>query len=280
MLSLKQSVGPGRPNLREDVLLVQGLLNQADPKPVPPLKVDGGAGKMTLAALTLFIERGMTYCPVAAVSLEPASAHWLRLLKPTELPRGAGGAKIGDEDFATAAKSINAEVACVKAVNDVESGQFGGYFPSGRPVILFEAHQFSKHTAHKYDAVLPDISSRKWNRKLYVGGEGEYDRLEKAMAFDRTAALKSASWGRFQIMGFNHASAGFASVDEFVTAMYASEAKHLEAFLAFVRSSHLDDELRDKKWTKFAEGYNGAQQAVNKYDEKLKAAYEKHSKTE
>jgi hypothetical protein len=277
MLELKQAVGPDCPNLKDDVLLVQGLLNQADPKPAPPLKVDGDPGSKTLAELTLFIERGMTFCPVGGVRLEPGSPHWERLRKPTELPRAAGGAKLIEEDFTTAATTLQCEVACIKAVNDVESGRIGGYFASGRPVILFEAHLFSKFTGHKYDQVLPDISSRKWNKKLYRGGEAEYDRLEKAMAFDRAAALQSASWGRFQIMGFNHASAGYATVEDFVTAMYQSEARHLEAFLAFLRASHLDDELREKKWAQFAAGYNGKSYADNQYDVKLQKAYERYA---
>ena len=279
MLVLKQAVGPDCPNLKEDVLLVQGLLNQADPKPNPPLGVDGGAGSKTLAALTLFIEREMSFCPVGGVKLEPGSTYWQKLLKPTELPRGRGGAKLTEDDFTAAAKTLDCEVACVKAVNDVESGRLGGYFESGRPVILFEAHIFSKNTGHKYDHVLPEISSRKWNKKLYRGGEAEYDRLEKAMAFDRTAALKSASWGRFQIMGFNFASTGYTSVDAFVEAMYLSEAKQLQAFLSFLRASHLDDELRDKKWSAFASGYNGKSYAENQYDTKLKNAYDRHAKT-
>jgi N-acetylmuramidase len=74
--------------------------------------------------------------------------------------------------------------------------------------ILFEAHVFSKNTRHAYDYVFPEISSRHWNRALYRGGEREYPRLMKAMLLDRAAALKSASWGRFQVMGFNHSLAG------------------------------------------------------------------------
>jgi len=272
-------VGADCPNLKDDVLLVQGLLNQTDPAPVPPLTVDGHAGAKTFAALTLFIERGMTSCPVAGVRLEPGSPHWQRLLKPSELPRAAGGTKLTEEDFTTAAKTLDCEVASIKAVNDVESGRLGGYFASGRPVILFEAHVFSKFTGHKYDHVLPDISSRKWNKNLYKGDEAEYNRLEKAMAFDRAGALKSASWGRFQIMGFNYASAGYASVEDFVAAMHQSEARQLEAFLAFLRASHLDDELRDKKWAQFAAGYNGKSYAENQYDVKLKKAYERYATT-
>lgn len=35
------------------------------------------------------------------------------------------------------------------------------------------------------------------------------------------------------------------------------------------------DALRNKDWATFARCYNGSGYAVNKYDEKLKAAYEK-----
>jgi hypothetical protein len=220
----------------------------------------------------------MTYCPAGGVKLEPGSTHWQRLLKPTELPKPGGGAKLTETDFATAAKTLNCEVACIKAVNDVESGKIGGYYPSGRPVILFEAHKFSKFTGHKYDKVLPDISSRKWNKALYKGGEAEYERLEKAMAFNRPAALKSASWGRFQIMGYHYDECGYTNVDDFVVAMYQSEARQLEAFLAFLRAEHLDGALRNKKWATFAAGYNGDGYAENQYDTRLQKAYEKHSK--
>jgi len=212
------------------------------------------------------------------VKLEPGSIPWQKLLKPTELPRAAGGARLTPADFTAAAKSINCEVACVKAVNDVESGRFGGYFASGRPVILFEAHIFSKYSKHKYDHVLSDISSRHWNKQLYKRGELEYDRLEKAMAFDRTAALQAASWGRFQVMGFNYASCGYSSVEAFVAAMYLSEARQLEAFLSFVRAKHLDGALRLKQWATFASGYNGEQYAANHYDTKLQEAYERYAK--
>ena len=221
----------------------------------------------------------MTFCPAKGVQLEPGKPHWLRLIKPTELPASGGGAKLTDADFENAAKSIKCEVACIKAVNDVRVGRYGGYFPSGRPVILFEAHQFSHFTGHKYDHVLPDISSRKWNKKLYKGGDAEYGRLEKAMAFDRTAALKSASWGRFQIMGFNHAAAGHKTLDSFIAAMFESEGKQLDAFLAFLKSSKLDGDLRGKKWALFARGYNGAKYQENQYDVKLQKAYERHAKS-
>src|SRR5574340_560510 len=94
------------------------------------------------------------------------------------------------------------------AVLGVETGGCG-FLPDRRPVILFERHIFSRATAHRYDDAYPDISRRT------PGGYGErgawqYQRLERACALDRKAALESASWGIGQVMGFNARLAGYA----------------------------------------------------------------------
>jgi hypothetical protein len=86
----------------------------------------------------------------------------------------------------------------------------------------------------------------------------------------------SASWGLFQIMGFNYTLCGFNTLQEFVTAMYNSEKDHLLAFCNYVKEMCLDDELREKRWADFARRYNGPQYKKNKYDVKLEAAYQKH----
>lgn len=153
----------------------------------------------------------------------------------------------------------------------------GGFLGSSRPKILFEAHIFSKRTHHTYDKEHTDISSRSWNKSLYKGGEKEYTRLEAAMSLNGPAALESASWGRFQIMGFNYAACGYKTVMAFVRAMYDSEGKQLDAFVAFRRHANLAAALREKRWADFARGYNGPGYAANKYDQKLQAAYEKLS---
>ena len=180
-----------------------------------------------------------------------------------------------EADFQRAALTLQCEIAAIRAVAEVES-RGDGYLTSGRPKILFEAHVFSRKTEHQYDGTHPDISSRSWNRALYKGGEKEYERLEKAMALNTRAALESASWGRFQIMGFNHQNAGFTSVESFVNAMFESEGRHLDAFISFLQATGLTVPLREKRWVDFARGYNGAGFAANKYDVKLRAAYEKY----
>jgi len=281
MSTISGSVGKGGANRPDDVRLVQELLNQSGRS----VGTDGLIGPKTIAAIEAFQRSvvgmsnpdgridpgGKTFQALnqGGASTPPASGN-------TQLPTPGTPAPLSNADFQRAAAALNCEVACVQAVTDVESGG-SGFFPTGRPKILFEAHYFSRLTQHRYDASNPQISSAKWNRALYAGGEKEYGRLQLAMALNRDAALRSASWGRFQIMGDNCKAAGFASVEDYVAAMYESEGKHLDAFVSFVKSSKLDGALREKRWADFAKGYNGPGYAENQYDKKLAAAYKKHA---
>jgi len=180
--------------------------------------------------------------------------------------------KLSDSDFAIAADSIGCDIASIKAVAEVESNG-GGFSKTGLPRILFEAHHFSRYTKGIYDATHANISSRIWNRELYKVGDAEYDRLLKAVSLDRLAALKSASWGMFQIMGSNYSTSGFKNVEAFVEAMFESEGKHLDAAVNFIKSIGAADALKRKNWDSFALKYNGSGYSVNNYHNKLRNAY-------
>lgn len=181
--------------------------------------------------------------------------------------------KIGERDYIEAAQELGCEVAAIKAVAQVEAGS-DAELSDGSPKILFEAHHFSRLTNHKYDVTFPKISSRVWNKKLYVGGKGEHFRLQIATKLDRDAALQSASWGMFQIMGFNWAACGYKSLQDFINDMYAGEVGHLRAFVGFIRKNpSLLTAIRKKKWAAFASGYNGPAYRENNYDIKLEQAY-------
>ena len=106
--------------------------------------------------------------------------------------------------------------AAIWAVCDIESAG-GGFLPDTRPKILLEAHIFGGLTQHRWDATHPNVSSPSWDRSLYgAAGAHQYDRLAEAIALDRAAALESASWGMFQILGTNHAACGFPGVEDYV----------------------------------------------------------------
>lgn len=210
-------------------------------------------------------------------------------------------AQIGltDDDFKWAAGTLGCTVAQIRAVDEVESG--GGWFADVRadilaadgpggfidgpnlPKILFEAHIFARETGGRFTKSHPNLSSAKWNRALYVGGQAEWIRLHNAMQLDRTAALRSASVGRYQIMGFNFEAAGFENVEDFWEAHKRSERDHLDAFVAFIRSSGLTDELRaisnvHASCVPFASKYNGSGYAANNYHVKIARAHDKWSK--
>jgi hypothetical protein len=178
-----------------------------------------------------------------------------------------------EQDFADAAGQLGCEIAAIKAVCQVEAPR-GGFNPDDTPVTLFEGHKFHKFTNGQFDIEAPDLSYPTWTRKHYgKTWQAEQNRLQRAMVLDREAALRSASWGKFQIMGFNHESVGFPSIQGFVNAMYAGEREHLMAFVMFVLKNGLAPSLRRKDWPAFARGYNGSGYAENKYDDKMAAAY-------
>lgn len=176
-----------------------------------------------------------------------------------------------DEDYKTAAETLKVEVAAIKAVASVET-KGASFDDDGRPRILYERHYFHRLTAGKYDKKNPDISN------ATSGGYGkfsaQYGKLERAYKLDAEAALKSASWGRFQIMGSNYAAAGYTSVRQFVMAQARAESEHLKAFTNFVNSSKsMKEALQKKDWAKFAKAYNGPKYKDNDYDTKMEAAY-------
>ena len=189
-----------------------------------------------------------------------------------------------DEDFTQVAELLGCEPAALKAVQQVETGGMGGFFSPGRPAILFEGHifwtQLKKRGSNPEDYVKgnENILYPKWEKGHYKGGIGEYDRLEQARKINREAADASASWGMFQIMGFNYAACGEESIESFVRSMCESEFKQLLLTANFIKkNSQMLQALQARDWAVFAKCYNGPAYAQNRYDVKLEAAYQKYS---
>ena len=183
------------------------------------------------------------------------------------------------EDIARAAADLGIEPCAMRAVCAVESAG-DGFLLSGRVKILFEGHIFWREL--KKRGLVPEPHAQthrtvlypKWTKVHYLGGEKEHDRLREAMSIHEEAALASASWGAFQIMGFNHAACGHATVNAFVKAQESGAAAQLEAFCGFIKNNNLVRHLKNKNWTAFANGYNGPGYEQNRYDQKLAEAYE------
>ena len=117
----------------------------------------------------------------------------------------------------------------------------------------------------------------KWTKIYY--SEDQYLRLEKAKKINTDAALKSTSWGLFQIMGFNHLTCGYKTVEDYVNDMCLNEEKQLQAFINFIKNDSNGNKytaLKAKDWTLFAKLYNGSGYAQNQYDTKLKKYYDEN----
>jgi N-acetylmuramidase/Putative peptidoglycan binding domain len=172
---------------------------------------------------------------------------------------------------------------CVWAVIDVETAgttQGYGFRSDGRPQILYERHKFREFTSGRFDDH-PLVSGPR-------GGYGslaeQYNKLDAAVALSTDAglgvepALKSASWGIGQVMGFNHQAAGFTSAQDMVEAMKSGEDAQMLAMVKFM-SQHVTmlKALRQKDWALFAKSYNGPRYFDSQYDVKLDASYQRYS---
>lgn len=181
-----------------------------------------------------------------------------------------------------AARTLSCSLAALQAVVEVESAG-RGFLSDGRIKTLFEGHVFWKYTRGRFERDYPSICYQKWTKEHYARGAnadergaGELLRLEQAIALDRTAALMSASYGAFQVMGFNFALCGHTTVNSFYERMCENAEKQLLAFCAYIEHVGLADELRDRRWDAFARKYNGPAFQKNMYDQKLALAYARH----
>lgn len=173
------------------------------------------------------------------------------------------------------AKALEVDETALKAVARVETAGHG--FTSGRtakPKILFEGHAFHRLTGGQFDASHPHLSHAEWDPRKYARNQaGEWTRLDEASQLDRAAALQSASWGLFQVMGFNYPYCGHDTVEAFVAAQHASPDEQVSAFARLVARPPFLQALRKHDWRTFAAAYNGPGHAIHHYEARLAAAY-------
>lgn len=189
---------------------------------------------------------------------------------------------ITDDKIIEISKETNLEPAALKAVILTESSG-DGFLKSGKLKILFEGHIFWKEL--KLQNIKPetyapdnqDILYPVWTKKYYKGGEEEYDRLERAIKINRIAALKSTSYGLFQIMGFNYKKCGYFTTQDMINDFNVGENQQIKAFITFISGSKYNA-LKNKDWATFAFLYNGSGYKKNQYDKKLENYYNKYIK--
>jgi hypothetical protein len=200
-----------------------------------------------------------------------------------EIPAIKDPGAIKFEGIRRLAASLGADPHALNAVCLTESTG-SGFLPSGRPKILFEGHVFWKMLV-KYklrpQAYLPkykDVLYPGWVDSFYLGGEREYTRLEKAEGVHVQAALCSASWGAFQILGMNFSTVGYGTVEEFVLAMCSGYDEQYKAFGRYLKAAGLVAPMNARDWPTVARKYNGPGYRRNRYDEEMAKNYQKSLK--
>jgi len=231
-------------------------------------------GCSPLAARPGMCELVYEFAPAAATpahSRAPAHAAATEAaVMPATQPFSGRGNPLSQEGLDQAASGLGVGLPALWAVMTVET-RGCGFLADRRPLMLFERHIFHRKTGGRFDASASDISSRTPGG-YGKGGANQYDRLNRAIALDRTAALESASWGLRQVMGFNAKAAGYPDAESMITAMCQSEDAQLLGMVGFIRDARLARHLKNGDWGAFAHGYNGPEFQKNKYDEKLRNA--------
>ncbi len=179
----------------------------------------------------------------------------------------AGGGEPGMGDaIKLAARKIKCEVATLQAILNVESGG-DAYDDKGRLIILPEKHIFWRYLpkSMRNGARASRLATPKWSKSNYkgLGGKGSdkrWDRLKAMVTLHGEAGFKSASYGKAQIMGFNHKLCGFSVVTEFVLSLAASEDNQDDAFIGFLLGVGLAEDLRQRDFRAIARRYNGSGQ--------------------
>ena len=183
-------------------------------------------------------------------------------------PRSAGALR-------AAADQLGCDIAAIEALIDVEAAGFG-FDHAGRPKMLFEPHIFWQNLsgAERDAAAREGLAYPAWKPDY---PPDSYPRLCKAIEINEDAALNSCSWGLPQILGENHAPAGYTAPQDMVAAFCDGEDEQIAAMARFICARHLNVYLQTKDWAAFARGYNGPSYARNAYDKKLAAAYARHA---
>jgi len=183
------------------------------------------------------------------------------------------GKKLGDIDLPRLGADIGVGEDEIHAILDVET-RGGGWDSQGRLKMLFEPHVFYRELGPGKDrdrAVKEGLAYRRARTKPYP--KDSYPRIEAAMKINANAALRSASWGLGQIMGFNCMMVGYRTAKAMVEGFLKGEAEQLEAVVEFLVSAGIDDNLRAHDWRGVAAGYNGSNYAKWGYHTKLEKAF-------
>jgi hypothetical protein len=167
--------------------------------------------------------------------------------------------------------------ADVAAVLQVESGG-KAFSPVGAPIMRFENHIFwsewgssnrERYNQHfAFDREGKAWTGHVWRRdpaqqwQMFHGQQtSELEVLNFARTLDDTAALRSASYGAGQVMGFNHRTLGYETPQAMYEAFSGGVRAQFDGMFSYFENTSALAALRTGDYTGFARSYNGNGQA-------------------
>ncbi|ALL68867.1 putative phage-encoded peptidoglycan binding protein [Paraburkholderia caribensis MBA4] len=189
-----------------------------------------------------------------------------------------------EQQYQSIATQLKVETAAVKAIVMQES-QGRPFLDNGLPAILYERRHFFAFAVQKQALAEKQQSSETDNHKGKAkkkstsknpypnfpdlcfptddnygpGGLHQYEKLVRASQLDFEIALRSCSWGGFQILGEYYASCGCQTVFEFANRFMSGTDGQAKIFTAFMLNLKTDgvEGLRTHNWEQVARSYNG-----------------------
>lgn len=212
---------------------------------------------------------------------------------------GGNGTTATKENYKVLAKELEAEEAAVYAVSKQESSGGGFMDYDGEKVakILYERHymynnlvevkgeSFANEQMNKNNYLVNSVSG-----KYVYNSKGEKEaneniasreKLSLSRKIDENSALKSCSWGAFQIMGQFY-SRLYESPQDLEKAQDMCELQQIAYFKAYLLRERIPalKALRKKNWEEFTFYYNGKDWERNNshYPVNMKKYYEEYKK--
>jgi hypothetical protein len=205
-----------------------------------------------------------------------------------------------EADWVKAAKDLGVnDPDLLRAIAQQESENIA-FLVSGKPKILYERHHFYDFYKEEYGVAKADQLSL-MNENIIKNANGGYgssdflsekgfdnegyynhqfDRLDKAKKIDEDMAIKSTSFGLFQVLG-GYCTYSNTTPKQFLQEMSRSEKFQIQAFVNFIKKDRakkdLPNALNNKNWRKVALIYNGTEwETYNpKYAKNIEQYYNK-----
>lgn len=162
--------------------------------------------------------------------------------------------------------------APLEAIKFVESGKFG-WFRNGQIKMLPEPHVFGRRLPKslRAKAIRQGLATRSFRATRSSGHykrmgspESRYAFFQKMIDFCKKynkgnlePAYMSASYGSYQIMGFNAQRCGFKSAQDMFEKFLQGEEVQLRAFVTFLKEAGLSNAIKNGNFDLVEKKYNG-----------------------